>query len=57
MSKEKMLSFEEAVGVINILTKFLLSPSNEEMTKEERKGVGRMLSEVHFTIEVSGGLG
>lgn len=50
MSEEKMLNLEEAQGTLDLLKHYLLGGSGE-LPARERRAVGRLLSEVQFTLE------
>jgi len=48
--EEKMLTAEEAKGVYSIITDYLLFGTGE-LSHVQRKGIGRLLSEIEFTNE------
>lgn len=50
MNEEKMLTTEEAQGIYSVITDFLLS-GNGSLSHDQRKGIGRLLSEIEFTNE------
>ena len=47
---DKMLSVEEALGVLGILKEWLLYGQGE-VTEVQRHGAGRLLSEITYTLE------
>lgn len=50
MAEEKMLSREEAVGLFDVVKRYLLDGGGE-LPEPERKGLGRLLSEIQYTLE------
>jgi len=50
MIEEKMLSPEEAQGTLDLLKHYLLE-GRGDLPARERRAVGRLLSEVQFTLE------
>ena len=48
--EEKMLSPEEAQGTLDLLKHYLME-GNGDLPAIERRAVGRLLSEVQFTLE------
>lgn len=50
---EKMLQHEEAHGALDILVEYLLF-GDGNLSTEQRKAIGRILSEVRFTLEMGG---
>jgi hypothetical protein len=48
--EEKMLSAEEAKGTLDLLKHYLME-GNGDLPAIERHAVGRLLSEVQFTLE------
>jgi len=50
MAEEKMFSREEAVGLFDVAKWYLLNGGGE-LTELERKGLGRLLSEIQFALE------
>jgi len=50
MNEEKMLSPEEAQGTLDLLKHYLLEGSGD-LSARERRALGRLLSEVQFTLE------
>lgn len=50
MAEEKMLSHEEALGLYDVAKRFLLDGTGG-LSAAERKGLGRLLSEIQYTLE------
>lgn len=53
MDEEKIFTKDEAAGAIEILKKFLLSNTGDELTAKERLGAGRILSEAQYSLNLS----
>jgi len=54
-SEEKMLSVEEAQGTLDLLKHYLMEGKGN-LSAIERRAVGRLLSEVQFTLEAPSAL-
>lgn len=46
----KVFKKEEAFGLLNVVTNYLQC-GNSDLPADERKGLGRLLSEITYTIE------
>lgn len=49
IEQEKMLSEREATGILDVLVDYLMNGEGP-LSAEQRKAIGRMLSEYRYTI-------
>lgn len=50
MAQEKMLTQEEAEGLFDVAKRYLLEGQGD-LSPAERKGLGRLLSEIQYSLE------